>query len=149
MVGKLLGASRWLALAVAVVGTVGSLVFSLGFGWEPCDLCWYQRICLYPLVVILGVSIWRKTKDVEYFVLPLSLLGAGIALYQYLLQKTSWFGTPICQSAVPCTVTYIDWWGVVTIPLLAFVAFMLIGGLVLAEGLREEPEVEKERETSD
>lgn len=129
---------RWLALATALAGTLGSLVFSLGFGWEPCDLCWYQRICLYPLVVILGVSLWRKTTDVEYYVLPLSLVGAGFALYQYLLQKTNWFGTPICQSAVPCTVTYIDWWGVVTIPLLAFVAFMVISGAVIVDGMREE-----------
>lgn len=141
MLTKFAGYSRWMALAVALTGTIGSLVFSLGLGWEPCDLCWYQRICLYPLVIILGVSLWRKTKDIEYYVLPLTLIGAAIALYQYLLQKTTWFGVPLCQSSVPCTVTYIDWGGVVTIPLLAFVAFMVISGLVVLEGLgREEQE---------
>lgn len=137
MLTRLVRYGRWLALATALAGTVGSLVFSLGFGWEPCDLCWYQRICLYPLVVILGVSLWRKTTDVEYYVLPLSLMGAGFALYQYLLQKSTWFGAPICQSAVPCTVTYIDWWGVVTIPLMAFVAFMVINGAVIVDGMRD------------
>jgi len=138
--GGLVRYSRWLALITAVSATVGSLVFSLGLGWVPCDLCWYQRICMYPLVVILAVNLWRKTKDLEYYVLPLSLAGAGLALYQYLLQKTSWFGTPLCLSAVPCTTTYMDWWGVVTIPLLAFVAFMIISGAVIVAGMEENAE---------
>ncbi len=128
--------SRWTAWVTALIGTIGSLYFSLGLGWVPCDLCWYQRICLYPLTVILVIGLWRKSIDLEYYVLPLSLTGAGLALYHYLLQKTTWFAAPVCLSGVSCTVTYLDWFGVITIPLLAFMAFLIISGAVILDGMK-------------
>ena len=139
---------RYLALLVALTATLTSLYFSLVLAWPPCDLCWYQRICMYPLVPILAVSLWRKSNDTEYYVLPLSLLGAGLALYHYLIQKTTWLTPPICLSGVSCTTDYLNLFGFVTIPLLSFTAFLLISGLVIAAGWQSANDAEEETHTA-
>jgi disulfide bond formation protein DsbB len=116
-----------LSWLVATVATVGSLYFSEVLGYLPCKLCWYQRILMYPLVIILGIAAVRKDHKVFLYVLPLSVWGAGISLYHYLMQKTPWFKTGAAACGlVPCDVDYIDWFGFVTIPFLALVAFILI-----------------------
>ncbi|WP_284640986.1 disulfide oxidoreductase [Paenibacillus silviterrae] len=121
-----------LSWLVATVATVGSLYFSEVLGYLPCKLCWYQRILMYPLVIILGIAAVRKDHKVFLYVLPLSVWGAGISLYHYLMQKTPWFKTGAAACGlVPCDVDYIDWFGFVTIPFLALVAFILITVLQL------------------
>jgi disulfide bond formation protein DsbB len=80
--------SRHGALLAAWVATCGSLFLSEVIGWTPCVLCWYQRILMYPLTVILAVGIWRRDRGVYLYVLPLSILGVGTSLYHYLLIKT-------------------------------------------------------------
>jgi len=127
--------SPYVALLVAWVATGGSLYFSLVLHWPPCDLCWYQRICMYPLAVILTVSLLKRDPAIDRYVLPLALPGALIAGYHYVLQKTDWLAAPACQAGVPCTGDYLNWFGLVTIPLLALTAFVLISMLVLAAGL--------------
>jgi len=71
---------------VAVVATSGSLFYSLGLGFYPCELCWYQRILMYPLVVVLGYATLTDWPDVHRVVLPLSVPGLAIALYHSYLQ---------------------------------------------------------------
>lgn len=112
---------------VALVATLGSLYFSEIMRFLPCKLCWYQRILMYPLVIILGIAAVRKDTKQYLYVLPLSVWGMGISLYHYLMQKTSWFkdGAAAC-GPIPCDVDYIDWLGFITIPFLALVAFTLI-----------------------
>lgn len=129
--------SRHIALLTAIVATTGSLYFSLGLGWIPCDLCWYQRILMYPLVIIIAVNILRKDKGFEAYVLPFSLFGGAISTYHYLLQKTNWFTQPVCTSGVPCSVDYLNWYGVITIPLLALTAFIIITIMALMSGMGE------------
>jgi len=136
---------RHLALATALVATLTSLYFSLVLLWPPCDLCWYQRICMYPLVPILAVSVWRKSADTEAYVLPLALVGAGFALYHYLIQKTTLFAPPICLSGVSCTTDNLNLFGFITIPLLSFVAFVLISALVILAGWQSADEAETAR----
>ena len=76
----------YFAFLQSIVATLGSLYFSEVMKLVPCTLCWYQRICMYPLVAILGVSIWEKKKDIYKYVLPLSIVGLFITLYHNLLQ---------------------------------------------------------------
>ncbi|ESP87260.1 disulfide bond formation protein B [Candidatus Halobonum tyrrellensis] len=90
-VGPSADSRRWLAGAtvVAAVATAGSLWFSLGLGLVPCELCWYQRILMYPLVVVLGVATLERRPGVWRTVLPLSTFGTLLALYHSFLQVTS------------------------------------------------------------
>lgn len=122
----------YLGWLVAMVATAGSLYFSEVRNFVPCPLCWYQRIFMYPLVLLLGVASYRNDKGVLAYALPLSLMGAGTALYHYLVQKVPGFGaSPICRAGVPCNVAYINWLGFITIPFLALVAFTLISALLI------------------
>lgn len=115
------------AWIVALVGTLGSIVAQYGFGLAPCMLCWYQRVFLYPQVIILGVAMYREDRSVRLYALPLSILGACFALYQYLEQKIPALKDAIrCSSVVPCSGHYIDWLGFITIPLLSLAGFLLI-----------------------
>lgn len=122
----------YLAWLVAVVATAGSLYFSEVRLFVPCTLCWYQRILMYPLVIVLGLAAFHRSTVVVPYVLPLSVLGAGVALFHYLEQKVPGFGAPaMCRSGVPCSLEYINVLGFVTIPFLALVAFVLITVLLI------------------
>ena len=117
----------YFAWIVSVVATLGSLYFSEIKGFIPCDLCWFQRIFMYPLVVILGIGTFQSDISVKKFVLPLSIVGGSISLFHYLEQKVPGFGgIRPCVSGVPCRAEYINWFGFVTIPFLALTAFTLI-----------------------
>jgi disulfide bond formation protein DsbB len=117
----------YLAWLVAIAATVGSLYFSEIRLFVPCTLCWWQRIFMYPLVVVLGVATFRQDGQVWRTTLPLSVIGLATATYHYLLQKVPAIAPPAsCALGVPCNVQYINWFGFVTIPFLALVAFALI-----------------------
>jgi len=117
----------YFAWLVSVVATLGSLYFSEIKGFIPCDLCWFQRIFMYPLVVILGIGTFQSDISVKKFVLPLSIVGGLISLFHYFEQKVPGFGgIRPCVSGVPCSAEYINWFGFVTIPFLALTAFTLI-----------------------
>ena len=77
----------WLAFAVALTATAGSLYFSEVAGLEPCTLCWYQRIAMYPLALILGVAAWRGDWGVRRYAAPLAAIGAVVATYHVALQR--------------------------------------------------------------
>ncbi len=122
----------FLAWVVALTATLGSLYFSEVRGFIPCALCWYQRALMYPLVILLGVASHLEDKSVIRYTLPLSVLGGGVALYHYLIQKVPGMtGLGTCGVGVPCNAQYIDWLGFITIPFLALTAFTLISGLLL------------------
>ena len=120
------------AWVVALVATLGSLYFSEVRHFVPCTLCWYQRILMYPLVVVLGVASWRLDASVRAYVLPLSILGMAVATFHYLEQTIPGFGVEaLCSTGVPCSGRYINWLGFVTIPFLALIAFTLITVLLV------------------
>jgi disulfide bond formation protein DsbB len=126
--------SRHIALLVACVATAGSLYFSDGLGLVPCVLCWYQRVLMYPLVLLIAVGIVRNDRNLPAYVFPLSLFGLGMALYHYLLTKTSWLPVPDCQAGgVPCSIQYFNWLGFINIPLMAFTAFAIISIMMGAD----------------
>ncbi|NPC94156.1 disulfide bond formation protein B [Bacillus sp. WMMC1349] len=119
----------WLygAWIVSLTATIGSLYFSEIRRFIPCELCWYQRIMMYPLVLILGIATFQGDARVKKYVIPLAAVGAIISLTHYLQQKLPWFsGIKPCVTGVPCTGQYVNWFGFMTIPFLALTAFMLI-----------------------
>jgi disulfide bond formation protein DsbB len=117
----------YFAWLVSVIATLGSLYFSEIRGYIPCDLCWFQRIFMYPLVLILGIGTFQSDMSVKKFVLPMSILGGTISFFHYLEQKVPGFGgIRPCVSGVPCSSEYINWLGFITIPFLALTAFTLI-----------------------
>jgi disulfide bond formation protein DsbB len=119
----------WVALLIAVVATAGSLAYSEVVGFEPCRLCWYQRIAMYPLVPVLAVGAFAKDPNLRRYVLPLSLGGALISAYHYLIE---WFpqieGTS-CSVNVPCSVRLVEVFGFVSIPFMALCGFLAISVL--------------------
>lgn len=121
--------AAWL---VAIVATAGSLYFSEVRLFVPCSLCWYQRIMMYPLVILLGIASYRGDRGIVRYALPLSILGGTVSLFHYLEQKVPGFSAPsLCRTGIPCTQDYINWLGFITIPFLALIAFTLITVLLI------------------
>jgi len=117
----------YIAFAQALAAMLGSLYYSQILHYAPCVLCWYQRILMYPLVLILAVGIMRRDKNVPYYVLPLSIIGIGFALYHYLLQRGIIPDSLApCSLGVSCTTKYVEYFGFVTIPFLSLLAFVVI-----------------------
>ncbi|QGG55036.1 disulfide oxidoreductase [Paenibacillus sp. B01] len=119
--------SLYFGWIVAIVATLGSLYFSEVRGYMPCELCWYQRIAMYPLSILLGIAAYRDDKKMKLYVLPLSIIGGLISTFHYMEQKIPGFAAiKPCKSGVPCNLDYINWLGFITIPFLALIAFILI-----------------------
>ena len=119
--------SLYIAWTVALIGTLGSLYFSEIRDFAPCPLCWYQRIALYPLVLILGAGIILKDKNVFYYAFPLAAIGAAVGLYQNLLYyKVLPETAALCTFGVSCTNRYLEWFGFIDIPLLSFASFIIL-----------------------
>jgi|HigsolmetaAR203D_1030402.scaffolds.fasta_scaffold02209_13 disulfide bond formation protein DsbB len=117
----------YLSWAVSVIATLGSLYFSEVVGYPPCTYCWVQRILMYPLTIWLGMAAVRKDYGQSLYVLPISSLGIAMSTFHYLSQKTSWFEKAGASCGIiPCNIEYINWFGFVTIPFLALIAFILI-----------------------
>lgn len=117
----------YLAWTQALVATVGSLFFSEVMQLPPCVLCWYQRIAMYPLVVVLSVGILLKDAKAALYALPLAVAGLGAAIYHNLLyyHLIPESITP-CTTGISCTTRQLEWLGFITIPLLSLVAFSVI-----------------------
>ncbi len=119
--------ASYVAWVMAMVAMAGSLYASEIAHLPPCLLCWYQRILMYPLVVIIAVGILKKDKVLPFYVLPLSILGMGVAFYHYLLQRGIIPDSLApCSLGVSCTTKYVEFFGFVTIPFLSLAAFTLI-----------------------
>jgi disulfide bond formation protein DsbB len=116
----------YFVLLVAWTAMLGSLFFSEVLGWIPCTLCWYQRFLMYPIALLVAVALLARVRNIALYVLPLAILGIGVSTYHYVYQKTSWFDSVhVCLAGVSCKGDYLGR-GLVTIPGLAFTAFVLI-----------------------
>lgn len=117
----------YIALLQAIVATLSSLYLSEVLHWNPCILCWYQRILMYPLVILIAVGILRKDKNLPFYILPMSVLGGLIALFHFLLQKgVIMEAVAPCSFGVSCLTKYTEWFGFITVPFLSMVAFAVI-----------------------
>ncbi|HWL26219.1 MAG TPA: disulfide oxidoreductase [Ureibacillus sp.] len=112
---------------VSLLATFGSLYFSEVRGYTPCELCWYQRILMYPIVIMTTVAYIQKNARIALTTAVFSIIGGCISLYHYGIQKLDFLrdSAPSCGQ-VPCTGQYINLLGFITIPFLALIAFILI-----------------------
>lgn len=119
----------YIAWVQAFIATAGSLYFSEVLHYPPCILCWYQRIVMYPLVILIAIGILRKDKNISIYVLPLSVIGIIIAAYHNLLYFNILPESAApCVAGVSCTTKFIEWFGFITIPFLSLLSFVLITG---------------------
>ena len=125
----LLAFAVWL---LATCGTLGSLFFSDVMGFAPCTLCWWQRIFMYPLVVVVLVGLFPYDGKMIRFALPLAGCGWAVAAYHTLLYEgiIPEEASP-CQQGVSCTEKYIEIFGIFSIPALSLICFTGIVGLLL------------------
>lgn len=110
------------------LGVLGSLYFSNILKLPPCSLCIYQRMMLYPLVFVLGVSIWRRDRvNLVFYSLPFAIVGFLIALYHNIIYwKLIPFELIPCSVQLPCTVEDFALFGFITIPLMSLLAFAVV-----------------------
>jgi disulfide bond formation protein DsbB len=120
------------AWIVALVTTLGSLYYSEHAGFLPCELCWYQRILMYPLVIVLGVALVRRDRAVWKTALVFVVLGAPLSLYHWLVERVPAFAeSSSCSAIVPCTTPWFEKLGFVTLSWMAMSSFLLIGVLMV------------------
>jgi disulfide bond formation protein DsbB len=115
---------------VALGGVLGSLIYSEIIGFEPCRLCWYQRVALFPIALLSGIAVIKKHSWITLYGLVLSIIGGIIAIYHIILEKNL-FGEatnlPCAADAVSCTVQYVYVFdGLITIPSMSFVVFFAL-----------------------
>ncbi len=121
----------WLAFAVALVTTLGSLYYSEVAHFVPCKLCWFQRIAVYPLSCTLLVAALRRDRTAWTYVVPPGVIGAGFAVYHTQLQAFPSQHSSFCTTTEPCTVRYVWEFGFVSLPLMALAAFSFVITMVL------------------
>lgn len=113
---------------IALIAMLGSLGYSDGMGFEPCKLCWYQRIAMYPMVILLGIAAWKKDFGIKKYVLPLAIIGFIIAIYHTLMQFGIAPELP-CSAlgySKSCSERFTTTFGYITIPVMAATAFAYI-----------------------
>ena len=121
----------YLTLVVALVAMLGSLYFSEVRQFEPCRMCWFQRIAMYPIVALCLVGIIKQDEYLPNYVLPLSLIGLCISVYHILVQNGVIVQSAGCTTVL-CSIKYINWLGFISIPVLAGTAFTIISILMFA-----------------
>ena len=126
------GILPYMAWMTALAATAGSLFFSEVMDLPPCVLCWYQRIAMYPLVVIIGIGIATRDLRWKTYALPITLIGLIISVYHNLL----YYGLiseslAPCTQGISCTSRQIEWLGFITIPLMALTAFVSLTACLL------------------
>lgn len=116
------------AWAQALVATVGSLYFSEIMGYIPCNMCWYQRILMYPLVAVFTVALLRRDGNARAYGLPLAIGGLAAAIFHNLVYYNVVAEAQIglCMVNVPCTTRWFEWFGFISIPQLSLIAFTVI-----------------------
>jgi disulfide bond formation protein DsbB len=119
------GYELWLAFLVAALATGGSLFYSEIAGFVPCELCWYQRICMYPLTVLTLLPALAADYRIARYLLPLPVVGACIAVYQILIEDGVVKQSEACLISAPggCATKWTDTFGYLTIPVLTLTAF--------------------------
>ncbi|MBW8458168.1 MAG: disulfide bond formation protein B [Thiobacillus sp.] len=122
----------FIAWMVATVSTLGALFLGEVMGYTPCVLCWYQRIGMFPLVLILAAGLFPFDRGVVRYALPLALAGWLLAVFHWAVASglVPESATP-CSQGVPCSVEQISWFGFLTLPLLSVLAFSAIIALLL------------------
>jgi disulfide bond formation protein DsbB len=114
------------AAIVAGIAMLGSLYLSEVAHLIPCTDCWYQRIAMYPIAIILGIAAYRRDSGVGVYVTPVAIIGGLISTYHYLIQWFPQLEGTTCSSSVPCTSQLFRVFGFISIPYMALSAFTLV-----------------------
>jgi disulfide bond formation protein DsbB len=127
------GYELWLAFVVSATATAGSLFLSEVAHFVPCELCWFQRICMYPLALLTLLAALANDYRVARYLLPLPVIGAGFSVYHLLVENGVVHESQGCQISAPggCSIKWIDEFGYVTIPTLALTGFALAFAFLL------------------
>lgn len=133
------GSGTALGGAVAVVAMLGSLWFSKGAHFPPCELCWYQRIAMYPLAIILPIAAWRNDRSIRLYAFVLAGIGTAVSLWHNLIETFPSLDSGSCDPANPCTLRWVEGLGFWTIPRMALVSFILVTTALLLDPSPEEP----------
>ena len=127
----------WLAFLVAAVATAGSLYFSEVANYVPCRLCWFQRIAMYPLAVILLIAAIRRDRAIRWYAMPLAAVGACVSIYHYLVEWHPRLEGDVCDPTNPCSLVWFREFGFVTLPFMALCGFAAIIALLAPSRGRE------------
>lgn len=117
-----------LGFIVSLSAVIASLLYSDVIGFEPCTLCWVQRIFIYPQAILFGMALWRKERVIVDYSLALSIVGGLIAAYHYYGQMFNTSALP-CKAAggvSPCAIRFFVEFGYITIPMMSLTTFMLL-----------------------
>jgi hypothetical protein len=126
LAGELGRVAPGLAAAIAVGSMAGSLYFSEVAHYVPCTLCWYQRIAMYSLAVVLTVAALRRDRGIRPYAVVLAALGLVVSTYHWLLERFPSLDTGACSSVVPCDVVWFERFGFVTLPFMAGCGFLAV-----------------------
>ena len=122
----------FLSFITASIATLGSLFFSEIMEFIPCSMCWYQRIFMYPLVIIFLINMLYPDDKIVKYAMPIVLVGWSFSIYHNLLMFEIIPESIVpCVQGVPCSTEYINWFGFITIPFLSFIAYSVILILLL------------------
>jgi disulfide bond formation protein DsbB len=135
----------WLAWLVAAVAMAGSLYFSEIAHFTPCRLCWYQRIAMYPLAVVLLIAAVRRDRAIRRYAIPLAAIGGLISTYHYVIERRPSLGSGSCEISNPCTFVWFRQFHYMTLPLMALCGFAaIISLLTIGETANRPPDTSDE-----
>jgi disulfide bond formation protein DsbB len=137
-------ARLWLAWLIAAVSMAGSLYFSEGANLPPCKLCWFQRIAMYPLALLLLIAAVRRDRGFRIYAVPLAAIGGLVSAYHYLIEWRPSLSTGSCDIAAPCTVPWFRQFGFVSIPFMALCGFAAIVSLLTLSQAEDPPHSHEE-----
>ena len=136
--------SRWMAFAVAGTAMAGSLYFSEVQHFIPCKLCWYQRIAMFSLALVLLVGAIRRDRDVRWYAAPLAVVGLGVSVYHYLLEWFPGIEAGSCDLFAPCSTPYFREFGFITLSFMAGAGFVTVLALLVLT-IEENPHGQEHR----
>ena len=117
------------AASIATTSAAGSLYYSESLGYLPCELCWYQRIGMYSLAIILSLAVLRKDRAIAPYGLALAGAGFVVSAYHYWIQMFP--ADSSCSTDVPCSIRWVEEFGFVTMPFMALAGFFAIGASMI------------------
>ncbi len=119
--------SLFLTWLITLIVLLTTLYFSNVLGFPVCPLCWYQRICIYPLALIIGIATFRNDGDIALYTIPMTLIGMAFALLQYIEQIVPTFRPMlVCGQGASCHMMHIHYFGFITLPLLSLIACIIM-----------------------
>jgi disulfide bond formation protein DsbB len=127
------GTGPMLAGIVAILATAGSLWFSEGAHFPPCELCWYQRIAMYPLAVVLPIAAWRRDAGIRPYALAIAGIGLAVSAWHNYIETFPDRDPGGCDPTNPCTIRWVEGLGFWTIPRMAALCFVLIITLLVLD----------------